>query len=293
LKTSLSLSMKPTIVACLLVAATLPCLAQTVVIANQPEQAASTQPGVMNKATVVLDAGHGGADHGAHISDSIQEKDVTLALALKLQTALAAGGLTVVMIRTSDAADRPIPANSANLTGPSATPAPLTLDDRAGIANHARASACLLLHATDSGHGVHLFASELDGVMNEAPVLPWSTAQAAWVLESVQLEHRISDALRQANVPRIASKASIRPVDSLTCPAIVVELAPENEDVNSINDGASPQRVAGSLAGALDAWSKQVQPPNRLVPPPKPKLAPKVVDPNIAPAATAKPAVQP
>ena len=32
----------------------------------------------------VLDAAHGGADNGARISDSIHEKDVTLALALKL-----------------------------------------------------------------------------------------------------------------------------------------------------------------------------------------------------------------
>jgi N-acetylmuramoyl-L-alanine amidase len=292
LKTSFALPMKLSFVVCLWATTTLLCTAQTVVIANQPEQAATTQPGVMNKTTVVLDAGHGGADHGAHISDSVQEKDVTLALALKLQAALTARGLTVVMIRASDTADRPTSANNASLTAPSATPAPLTLDDRAGLANHARASACLLLHATNSGHGVHLFASELDGVMYEAPVLPWSNAQAAWVLESAQLERKVSDALRQANIPRIASKASIRPVDSLTCPAIVVELAPENEDVTSINNGAYQQRVADGLAGALDPWSKQVQAPNKLLPPPKPKPAPKVVDPTAAPAGTGTPVVQ-
>jgi N-acetylmuramoyl-L-alanine amidase len=287
--------MKLTFAACLLAGAATPCGAQTVVVANQPEQAATTQPGVMNKTTVVLDAAHGGADTGARISDSIQEKDATLALALKLQAVLATRGLTVVMTRTTDAADKPTTTSSANASGvPTVAPIPLTLDDRAGIANHARGSACLLLHATNSGHGVHLFASELDGVSNEAPVLPWATAQAAWVLESVQLERKLSEALRQSGVPRIASKASIRPVDSLTCPAVVVELAPESEDVKSVTDGAYQQRVAESLAGALEAWSKQVQPPNRLVPAPKPKPAPKPADPSTPTTPkTSVPAVQP
>jgi N-acetylmuramoyl-L-alanine amidase len=284
---ALILSMKSSFVVCLLAATALPCIGQTVVIANQPEQTATTQPGLVNKTTIVLDAAHGGSDNGARISDSLHEKDVTLALALKLQTVLGSRGLTAVMIRTTDAADRP------STTNPSAQAA-LTLDDRAGTANHARGSACLLLHATNSGHGVHLFASELDGVMNEATVLPWSTAQAAWVLESVQLERKISETLRQSGVPRVAGKASIRPLDSLTCPAVVVELAPENDDENSVNDGAYQQRVAESIAAALDAWSKQVQPPNRLVPQPKTKPTAKLADPSATSSPkTAAPAVQP
>jgi N-acetylmuramoyl-L-alanine amidase len=274
-----------------LLAAALPCVAQTVVIANQPDQATTTQPGIMNKTTVVVDAAHGGADNGAHIGDSIREKDVTLALALRLQAVLATRGLTVVMTRTTDDADKPSTSNSANAaSGQAATGIPMTLDDRTGIANHARGSVCLLLHATDSGHGVHLFASELDGVSNEAAVLPWATAQAAWVIESVQLERRLAEALRQAGVPRLASKASVRPVDSLTCPAVVVEIAPETEDDKSVMDSSYQQRVADSIAAALDAWSKQVQPPNRLVPVPKPR--PKPVQPTTS-SGSSTPGVQP
>ncbi len=264
-----------------------PCFTQTVVVANQPDQAATIQPGVMNKTTVVVDAGHGGADNGARIGDSIHEKDVTLALALKLQAVLQSRGLTVVMTRTTDDADKPGTTNSA--TGQVTSGAPMTLDDRAGIANHARGSACLLLHATSSGHGVHLFASELDGVSNEPAVLPWSTAQAAWVVESAQLERRLGDALRQTGVPMLVSKASVRPVDSLTCPAVVVELAPETEEAKSVMDSDYQQRVADSIAGALDAWSKQVQPPNRLVPVPKPR--PKPVQPTATDSTN--PGVQP
>jgi hypothetical protein len=53
-------------------------------------------------------------------------------------------------------------------------------------------------------------------------------------------------------------------VDSLTCPAVVVELAPEGEDRASVNGSDYQQRVAEALAGALVFWSRQVQPPLRL-----------------------------
>jgi len=249
--------------------------AQTVVVATQADQTpAQTLPGVMNKMTVVLDASHGGADNGALIGGAVQEKTVTLAMALKLQALLTARGFTVVMTRTADNADKPGAAGT-----------PITLDDRAGIANHARASACLLLHAAASGNGVHLYSSELDGVANEAAVLPWLTAQAAWVVESAHLQRQLAESLRRAGVPRLSGRASIRPVDSLTCPAVVVELAPESEDVSSVTDTAYQQRVAQAIAAALEVWPTQTQPPNRDAPTPaKPKpIAPVTGAPEMQP----------
>jgi N-acetylmuramoyl-L-alanine amidase len=178
------------------------------------------------------------------------------------------------MTRTSDTADKPGAAGT-----------PITLDDRGGIANHARASACLLIHAAASGNGVHLYSSELDGVANEAAVLPWATAQAAWVVESAHLERQLAESLRHAGVPRTSGRASVRPVDSLTCPAVVVELAPESENVSSVTDTAYQDRVAQAIAAALEVWPTQTQPPGRIAAvPPKPK-------PN--PAAAATPGGQP
>jgi N-acetylmuramoyl-L-alanine amidase len=99
--------------------------------------------------------------------------------------------------------------------------AALALDDRAGIANHARGAACLLLHATGSGVGVHLYSSELTPAPVETELLPWLTAQAAWVPQSEQLEKALATALNRARIPLVVSAASVRPVDSLTCPALV------------------------------------------------------------------------
>ncbi len=79
-----------------------------------PEQ----RTGVLAGKTVVVDAGHGGTDTGAHGGRgvAVYEKNLTLAFALKLRTALEAMGAEVVMTRDSDATvalyDRPALANS-------------------------------------------------------------------------------------------------------------------------------------------------------------------------------------
>lgn len=210
-------------------------------------------PITINRSVIVIDAAHGGVDSGSQISDTTLEKDVTLALAFRLRSMLTARGFTVVMTRDADSPSQP-----------GAAGATLTLDDRAGIANHAHAAACLLLHATGSGNGVHLYSSELDATAGALPVAPWLTAQAAWVPESRKLEKQFAAALTRSGIGLVTSSASVRPMDSLQCPALVVELAPSSDDADSINDTDYQQRVALSLAGSLLFWQNQVQPPIRI-----------------------------
>lgn len=231
----------------------------------EPPGAALAQlsTGGFNRTLVVLDPAHGGGDTGSRINDQIVEKDITLALAFRLRSLLAARGFTVVMTRDNDGA----------VVAPDAPSAALSLDDRAGIANHARPVACLLLHATASGNGVHLYTSELDPTAGEAVPAPWLTAQAAWVEQSQKLASQMGSALARARIPLVVSRASVRPVDSLTCPALVVELAPDGSDAASLNDAGYQQRVAEALAAALVFWQNQAQPPTRLLPPPPPPAA--------------------
>jgi N-acetylmuramoyl-L-alanine amidase len=240
----------------MLALASLAALAQIASPDKTPPQPA---PVAINRNVILLDPAHGGVDSGSRIGDSTLEKDVTLALAFKLRSLLSARGLTVVMTRDADA-----PAE------PNATGTPLTLDDRAGIANHAHAVACLLLHATGSGKGVHLYDSELDATAGVAPVKPWLTAQAPWVATSHELTRQMAGALRRSGFAVINSSASVRPVDSLECPALIVELAPETDDPDSINDADYQQRVALAIAGSLLFWPSHAQPPSPL-PPPEPQ----------------------
>jgi N-acetylmuramoyl-L-alanine amidase len=209
----------------------------------------------INRTVIVLDPAHGGVDSGSQISEATVEKNVTLALAFRLRSLLTARGFSVVMTREEDAAAVPNAQGSA-----------ITLDDRAGIANHAHAAACLVLHATPSGSGVHLYRSELEASEGQAFVVPWLTAQSPWLAQSQRLEKQMAAAFSRAGLALVASRASVRPIDSLTCPALVVELAPSGDDADSINDTDYQQRVALTIAGALLFWQNQVQPPARLEP---------------------------
>jgi N-acetylmuramoyl-L-alanine amidase len=215
----------------------------------------SLPPLPFHATTIVIDPGHGGTDSGARISDAIVEKDVTLALALKLRTLLTARGFNVVLTREDDKATMPTPPFAA-----------LTLDDRAGMANHERAGACLELHATGAGTGVHLYTSELTPAAGEQAAGPWLTLQAAWVAESQALAGRLADALNRSRVPLVDGSASVRPLDSMTCPAVVVELAPQTTDAATIEDEAYQQTVAEAMANALILWKDKVQAPARLAP---------------------------
>jgi N-acetylmuramoyl-L-alanine amidase len=256
-----SVTRHPAMVGCMMVA-TLTGIAQKVspeaaplVVQSKPSAPPVQGPIALNRLTIVLDPAHGGIDGGSRIGDTIREKDVTLALAFKLRSLLAARGFSVVLTRDADSPSQP-----------GANGGPLTLDDRAGMANHAHPVACLLLHATGSGTGVHLYNSELEPAEGMAQTVPWLQAQAAWVPQSRQLSKQLATALTRAGVALITSTASVRPVDSLTCPALVVELAPQSDDPESINFADYQQHVAEAIAGSLVFWRDQVQPPMRLAP---------------------------
>ena len=57
-----------------------------------------------NQKSIIIDAGHGGEDGGAVGSEGIIEKDINLAIALKLESLLEASGHKVIMTREKDTA---------------------------------------------------------------------------------------------------------------------------------------------------------------------------------------------
>ncbi|MGB6132210.1 MAG: N-acetylmuramoyl-L-alanine amidase [Acidobacteriaceae bacterium] len=195
------------------------------------------QPRVQPQFVVVLDAAHGGSDTGARLRDGVLEKDITLELERKLRVALRGQGVDVVTTRDADV---DVPALN-----------------RAEIANHARAAACLEIHATATGSGVHLFTSSLPPAA-ETPVLPWQTAQAAYVTQSLRLESEIDAALAHAAVPVTLGRASVQPMDSLACPAVAVELAPlvagNTTTGEAITDEKYENLVVSALAAAIGSW---------------------------------------
>jgi N-acetylmuramoyl-L-alanine amidase len=186
---------------------------------------------------VVLDAAHGGQDIGARFSDGELEKDITLSFSVRLRSTLSAHGIGVVTTRESD----------ANLSSTA----------RAEAANGATAAACILIHATATGSGVHLYTSSL------APAaltkfMPWQTAQSAYVTQSLKLSSEIDSALAHAEIPVTLGRTSLQPMDSFACPAVAVEVAPLQEGSTTrgknISDIGYQKSVIDALTAAMDQW---------------------------------------
>jgi N-acetylmuramoyl-L-alanine amidase len=185
---------------------------------------------------VLLDPAHGGTDNGAMLDPSTAEKTYTLALAMQLRTALNAHGIRSILTRTADVA--------------------LNNDARATTANHSHASACISLHATSTGNGIHLFTSSLPPTTDSDPrraFLPWQTAQAAYETSSLRLESDVDSAMTQQHIPVLIARTSIQPLDSMACPAVDIEVAPV--DANTpLSDPGYQQKVVDALDAALVAW---------------------------------------
>jgi N-acetylmuramoyl-L-alanine amidase len=196
------------------------------------------------KYVVVLDAAHGGQDTGATLEGGKLEKNFTLAFSVRLRSLLAARGIQVTTTREQDAT--------------------VDADRRAEIANHAGAQACLSLHASQSGLGVHLYISSLAPALL-ARFAPWKTAQAAWVTRSLALAGMLNSTLQHNNIPVILGRTALPGIDSMTCPTVAVEIAPESstakDAAGSLDDPDYQARVAETLAAALLEWRTEARQP--------------------------------
>jgi N-acetylmuramoyl-L-alanine amidase len=207
-----------------------------------PPVAAATPPAApavraAPRFVVVIDAAHGGSDNGARLSDRTLEKDLVLNLSVRLRSMLGAHGIYVVTTRESDNA---IPALN-----------------RAEAANHAGAAACITLHATTSGSGVHLFTSSLTQIPMTR-FLPWDTAQGAYSEQSLRLSSEIDSAMTHAEIPVTLGRTALEPLDSLTCPAVVAELSPLNRSgtVTPLTNPEYQDRIVAAMAAAVEQWQR-------------------------------------
>jgi N-acetylmuramoyl-L-alanine amidase len=199
--------------------------------------------------SVVIDAAHGGTDTGAHLTERLEEKELALDLSVELRSMLSAHGIPVTTTREMDVTLSPL--------------------RRAEVANHRMAGACIVLHATASGQGVHLFTSSL-APASPGKFLPWETAQAAYVQSSLRLSSEINSALTHAGIPVTLGRTFLAPLDNLTCPAVAVEIAPLGRSMigkssiktssksqvqpTPVTDPAYQKQIVSALVAAIEEW---------------------------------------
>jgi N-acetylmuramoyl-L-alanine amidase len=193
---------------------------------------------------VLLDAAHGGDDLGGHLSSGQLEKNANLALSVRLRSLLGARGIPVVTTREADQS--------------------VDMSRRAEIANHAEARACISLHTADTGSGVHLFVASV-APATTTRFAAWKTAQAAWMTRSLALAGVLNAALLHAGSSVTLGRTPLSGIESMTCPAVVVELAPERDSDHKVtaepDDPNYQAGIAQTLATALLEWKTQAAHP--------------------------------
>ena len=193
-----------------------------------PVAAAPPQPDLGRP--IVIDPGHGGDDDGAKGAQGTKEKEVTLAVAHRLKTALEARlGIRVLLTRDDDRS--------------------VTMDDRTAMANNGKADLFISLHANASWRpalagatiltarfspqdeeAAHAVASELLPAMNGAArgidFIPWDLAQIQHVARSEALARSIVEHF-QGKVPvgmNPIDAAPMRVLEPANMPAVLIEL---------------------------------------------------------------------
>ena len=187
----------------------------------------------------VVDASHGGDDHGETLSTTLAEKDVTVALARSLRQELESRGITTLVLRDSDAN--------------------LSVDQRAVFANADHAAIYIALHASSSSHGVRVYTSLLPyGDEDRGPFRSWTTAQRAALPLSQSTASAIAGELQKRQLPVRTLSAGLRPLNNLTGPAIAIEVAPQGSDLSQLTAPDYQQLVTGAIATAIAAVRDQL-----------------------------------
>ena len=188
----------------------------------------------------VVDASHGGDDHGETLSTTLAEKDVTVALARSLRQELESRGISTLVLRDSDAN--------------------LSIDQRAVFANADHAAIYIAVHASSSGHGVRVYTALLPygGEDDLGPFRSWTTAQHPALPLSQSTASAVVNELQKRQLPVRSLSAALRPLNNLTGPAIAIEVAPQGSDVSQLTAPDYQQLVAGAVATAIAAVRDQL-----------------------------------
>ncbi|HEX3587085.1 MAG TPA: N-acetylmuramoyl-L-alanine amidase [Candidatus Angelobacter sp.] len=182
---------------------------------------------------VMIDPSHGGNDKGASFGGKLVEKDITLRLARELRKELEERGIASRLLREADI--------------------DLSLERRAEITNEQHAGLYVALHAGRPGKGVRVYASFLTDPQQPlaSRFMPWESAQAGAMGRSQIAARSVSDELRKKGLTVASLAVPVRPLNNLAAPAIAVELAPEADDPQSLENQKRQNSVASAVATAI------------------------------------------
>jgi len=213
--------------------------ASATALQNEPSKPAGDTQKRAPEFFVMIDPSHGGYDKGATFGGKLVEKDITLRLAREVRKELEERGITARLLRESDI--------------------DVSLDRRAEITNEQRASLYVALHAGRPGKGVRVYAPVLTD--SQQPLagrfLPWESAQSGALSRSQNVARAVSEELKKKGLTVANLGVPLRPLNNIATPAIAVELAPDENDLQSVESQKRQNSVATAIAmGILQVRSQ-------------------------------------
>jgi N-acetylmuramoyl-L-alanine amidase len=200
--------------------------------AEQPPAPATPAYPIARRYFAIVDASHGGDDHGETLSPALLEKDVTVALARSLRQELESRGITTLVLRDSDAN--------------------LSLDQRAIFANADHSAIYIALHASSSGNGVRVYTALLPYSEDDrGPFRSWTIAQRASLSLSRSTALAIAAEMQKRQIPVRTLSAPLRPLNNVTGTAIAVEASPLGSDVSQLTAPDYQQLITSAVATAV------------------------------------------
>jgi N-acetylmuramoyl-L-alanine amidase len=232
-----------------------------------PKLTSSTPKGVR---TVVIDPGHGGLEVGAKGKFGTLEKDISLAISLKLKALIERNLVHHVELTRDKDMD-------------------VSLENRAAIANNHRAEVFISVHANSSfrrnANGSETFFLSLNATDEEARRLAylennatefekpldeqnkdeimmilWDMAQSAYLKQSQRLAEIIQDELNSllGTANRGIKQAPFKVLTGVACPAVLVEVAfisNPDEEKKLVTDEFQ-QKIAAAIYSGLVRYLK-------------------------------------
>jgi N-acetylmuramoyl-L-alanine amidase len=136
----------------------------------------------------------------------------------------------------------------------------LSLDHRAEITNEQRASLYVALHAGRPGKGVRVYAPVLTDTQQPLAgrFLPWESAQLSALIRSQNVARAISEELKKKGLTVANLTVGLRPLNNIVAPAIAVELAPEQDDLQSLESQKRQNTIATAIAMGIVQIRSQI-----------------------------------
>ncbi|MBD5147493.1 MAG: N-acetylmuramoyl-L-alanine amidase [Oscillibacter sp.] len=185
------------------------------------------------QATVIIDPGHGGVDGGAVSSDGVEEADINLAVALRLNDLLRFAGQNTLMTRTEDVS---IYTEGETIRAKKAS----DMRNRVALVNGTEGALLISVHqnslpSSTTTHGAQVF---------------WNRQEGAEELAD-GIQESLNESINQGNEKQAARiPATIYLMKNITAPGVIVECGflSNPQEAQKLREPAYQTRLAAAIA---------------------------------------------